>query len=276
MKNLIGFILPFFLFYLSCGNSTAEIVAYPEFYRGMHHVKALVNNDQLDEAILVFDSLSARVDHIPAAYLFYMAQNCAGEERCELATHYLTEAFESGHEYNKGVGAYKTIDQCKEEISVVLAKEGDIHARNFNVNYKTTIDAMFEAEQALRMAEDIEGMKVMDSLNMLQMIELIDRHGFPGEKLIGHASAFNAFIILLHMDRDEGNVVFGPLLKEAYNAGQLSPIGYAWIVDRRRHWGPQELEPYYYHMTTKKFESFNHSELAEVNRRRDSIGLDRR
>lgn len=74
-------------------------------------------------------------------------------------------------------------------------------------------------------------------------------------------------------DRDNQNEIFKPILDEAYNSGQLWPRGYAWIVDRRRAWGDEELEPYYDHMPSKKYDNFNMEQINEVNRRRDSIGL---
>lgn len=77
---------------------------------------------------------------------------------------------------------------------------------------------------------------MVDSLNMQSLLKLINKYGYPSEKIIGKASAFNAYIMLLHMDRDENNIVFKSILDKAYNDGYHWPRGLAWIVDRRRYW----------------------------------------
>lgn len=256
---------------LSCQTDTE--IAYPEYYRNFNKINEYLNSGDIEIAITKFDSLSAKIPHVPSSHFFKIARICSENNLCDLSAKYLKKSLQNGQEYGMGIGTYKTIELCSKEIETVLKMEAQIHKQNFNMKYKSQIDSMFNADQKARTESDYETMKVVDSMNMLTLLNQIEEYGYPGEKLIGHESAFNAFIMLLHMDRDKQNKVFKPILDEAYNNGQLWPRGYAWIVDRRRAWGDEKLEPYYYHMPSKKYDSFNREQINEVNRRRDSIGL---
>lgn len=251
-----------------------EHINYPEYYRNFNKINEYLNAGKIDIAVSKFDSISQKINHIPSNHLFKIARICAENNRCDLSVKYLKKSLQNGQEYGKGIGANKTIDFCKQEIETVLNNESKIHKQNFNYNYKHQIDSMFIKDQTARKESGHETMNQVDSMNMKALLKLIEQYGYPGEKIIGHESAFNAFIMLLHMDRDQNNQIFKPILDKAYNDGQLWPRGYAWIVDRRRAWGKEQLEPYYYHMPSKNYDNFNIEQINEVNRRRDSIGLE--
>lgn len=251
-----------------------EQISYPEYYRNFNKINEYLNSGDIEIAIVKFDSLCTKIPHVPSSHLFKVARICSENNLCDLSAKYLKKSIQNGQEYGKGIGRYKTIEHCKNEIDNVLKKEPEIHRQNFNFNYKAQVDSMFQADQKARTESDYETMKVVDSLNMLTLLQLVESYGYPGEKIIGHESAFNAFILLLHMDRDKKNKIFKSILDEGYNSGQLLPRGYAWIIDRRRAWGEDKLEPYYYHMPSKEYDNFNMEQINEINRRRDSIGLE--
>lgn len=255
-------------------NKNEKQISYPEYYRNFHQIQDYLEAGNIKLAVSKFDILSNRIPHIPSSHLFKMARVCAEQNFCELSAKYLLKSLQNGKEYGKGMGTNKTIDHCILEISEVLEQEFAIHKQHFNFEYKTQIDSMFTADQKARSASDYESISMVDSMNMYTLLAQIEKFGFPGEKIIGHESAFNAFIILLHMDRDKKNKVFKPILEQAYHDGQLWPRGYAWIVDRRRAWGDDEIEPYYHHMPSDKFDTFSLDQKNEINRRRDSIGLE--
>lgn len=260
------------IFIVSCQNE--KHISYPEYYRNFNQINEYLNSGKINLAISTFDSISAKIPHVPSNHLFKMARICAEQNLCESAAKYLKKSLQNGQEYGKGIGTYKTIEGCKLEISEVLKQEAEIHKQYFNFQLKNQIDSMFQADQKARTESDYEAMKIIDSVNMITLLKQIKKYGYPGEKLIGHESAFNAFIMVLHLDRDKNNKIFKPILDKAYNDGQLWPLEYAWIVDRRRAWGDDELEPYYYHMPSKVYDNFNLEQINEINRRRDSIGLE--
>lgn len=267
--RLIQLLLLLFVF----GCQKQQLISYPEYYREYNVVSELLNTGELEIAIAKFDSISSCIPHVPSNHYFKIARSCANHYRCDLAADYLRKSLENGQEYGKGIGAYTTIDLCKSEVNEVLKREEEIHRVNFNYNYKNQIDSMFEVDQKARTEYDGDKMREVDSLNMLTLLQGIEEYGYPGESIIGHASAFNAFIMLLHMDRDKNNEILKPILDKAYDSGQLGPRGYAWIIDRRRAWGSEKLEPYYYHMPSEKYDSFSKEQRQEIDRRRDSIGL---
>ena len=53
----------------------------------------------------------------------------------------------------------------------------------------------------------------------------------------------------------------------------ISPEKYAWIIDRRRYWGPEKIKPYYYQLSTEKYFDMTQNEFVELDRRRNTIGL---
>ncbi len=255
------------------GKNENTNISYPEFYRGYNEVKQMIEDDQLDKALIRFDWLCEGIPHIPASNLFIIARACSEKGECKLAAKYLQLSLISGKEYGNAVGRYNTIKACNKEVAMVLKKELDIHKENFNYQYKEIIDSMFQADQEVRSPYDYAKMRIVDSMNMTGLLSLMNSYGYPSAKIIGDKSASYAFIMLLHMDQDENNKVFKPILEKAYNEGYLRPNGLAMIEDRRRNWGKEKLEQYYYTLPSDNYDQFSLEEKDEINRRRDSIGL---
>lgn len=274
MRQTITPLFIFFLVFGSCAAQEENYISYPSYHRSMNVVSSLIQYNQMESAIYLFDSISSRVPHIPSEDLMRVAVNCGLNDRCELAAKYFELALENGCEHGKEIGAFIILKKCKDVTDVLLDLEDEIHKRHFNYQYKMSIDSMSNKEWNLRQAEDYDLIPKLDSLHMIKLLDLIEQYGFPGEKIIGNISADNAYSIMLHMDQDRGNKILRPILEKAYNDGYLSPYRLASIVDRRRYMGTDKLEPYYnLFFKYKKYESFNSKELDELNRRRDSIGL---
>lgn len=265
VKSLIGAVLLF-----SC--QAEEKMTYPEYHRAYNEIIQHSILGETDMALEKFEKLHKRVEHVPSYHYFSMALTCAQNDLCDLSATYLEKALENGMVYRKGMETNEIIGFCEKEITSVLKKESAIHKKRFNYEYQAQINKMFQEDQNARnQGLDIG---VTDSLNMIKLLEQIDEYGFPSEQIIGEESALNALFILLHMDRDRGNKVFKPILDEALFNGELSPMGYAWIVDRRRVWGREKLEPYYYHLLSPRIDELSLEEKIEIDRRRDSIGLE--
>jgi hypothetical protein len=261
------------LYMVSCQKPKKEFISYPDYYRHYTKVKFFLDNDQSDKAVVLFDSISVLIPHVPSYHLFNMARSCADNGKCERSARYLKWALENGQEYANGIGAVVTIDACKPQINEIIENENKIHRKHFNYKYKAIIDSMFKKDQEMRINVNYPKMRNIDSLNKKSLLHLIYHYGYPSESIIGEASAFNAFIMLLHMDSDLDNKILKPILYKAYNDGYLSPLGLAWITDRRRCWRENKLEPYYYHMPSENYGSLTKIQIDEINRRRDSIGL---
>jgi hypothetical protein len=249
-------------------------ISYPEYYRNFDNIINQLYSSEMKPVLAKFDSISSRIHHVPSYAYYKIATACAENNLCELAAFYFEKSLQNGKEYAKSQSAISK-GKCFAKIDEVLNKEAEIHRQNFNFRYKALIDSLFVVDQKIRSdsSYDMKSIIMIDSLNMYTLLHYIEKFGYPSEKLVGDKSAFDAYIMLLHMDRDKNNKILLPIIHKAYNEGYLDPIGFAWIIDRRRAWGDENLEPYYYHIPSKKYDSLNNEQINEINRRRDSIGL---
>ena len=253
--------------------SQSNTLTYPEFYRGCNQVKAYLDQNELEIAMKYFDSIAAQVPHVPSQFYYTLAQKAGTAVKCELAVKYLKLAIENGKEYSTNKSNVQKINKCGVALKAVVAMEKEIHDRTFNYNYKAKIDSMFHADKVFRSGDSFENLKMHDSLNKKLLIELYDQYGYPHEKLIGSVSASNARILMLNTDPDKGNDIFLPWFKEAYYKGYISARHYAGFTDRRLTRGIDYTAPYYYEKPSHDYPLMIEVERAEIDRRRDSIGL---
>ena len=61
--------------------------------------------------------------------------------------------------------------------------------------------------------------------------ELIQKYGYPGKTIVGEKHAEVAWLVLQHSSLDDLKM-FLPLIKEAYQHGEIDPICYAKSKDR--------------------------------------------
>ena len=178
--------------------------------------------------------------------------------------------------------------------------KNEIHEQKlkFNLEYSNQINKLFKADQRVRSAKNMrvsEKYRVclsqgncnentmsqyrtvlnewnnIDSANIVQLISLIGKYGFPSENVVGPNEYDKAFTILLHFDRDTNNVILGPILDSALVTGKIKPRDYAWIVDRR--YMSVGKTPPYFHIPTVNYEMLSAEEKANVDMRRIQIGL---
>lgn len=258
---------------LFCQNDLKIKIDYPTYYRTFNKISDLLEQGEFEKVVTKFDSIVVLVKRVPSAHYFKMARISAEQNHCELTKKYLLKSLQNGEEYGKGIRKHKTITGCESIVNELLLQEKTIHDAHFNYIYKAKIDSMLIEDQAVRGNGKFERMGQVDSMNMEMLLRLIEIYGYPSENIIGNKSAFNAYIMLLHMDRDLENKVFGPILNKAYNDGYLWPSGYAWIIDRRRKGGKKTVEPYFYHMPSPNYNSFSEEHKLVIDNRRDSIGL---
>lgn len=259
------------VFFIRCRNQSSNLISYPEYHRNFNIVKNLVENNEVGQAISRFDIFSAAVNHIPSKDLLFVANACAEVQRCQLCYMYLEKSIDNGLEIDKIKENSSIFQYCNEEVKLVSSKVDNFR---FNIKYKYLIDSMFKIDQQVRMQSDLKKMVIVDSMNMHSILNLIGDYGFPSEKLIGKNSAARAFIIFLHMDQDLDNQILEPILTKAFKNGYLAPRQLAWIIDRRRNWGPKKLDPYFYQIPAKSYNSLTKDQKVEIDLRRDSIGLE--
>ena len=143
----------------------------------------------------------------------------------------------------------------------------------FDQAYKQAVERLFQRDKAYRGTGEVQKLIEVDASNIATLLSLIEDKGFPHSQIVGHKTSQNAYIILLHYDRDAGNQVLKPILDQAYHDGYLGPKGIAWIVDRRRVGGPKKQAPYFYFLNKERYKDLSLERKRAVGYRRDSIGL---
>lgn len=263
MKRLL-FIIVLAIVGASCQKDSKSY--YPDYYRTYNQVRKLQSEGKWQEAISTFQRAERLVEFVPPDH-FIAARNIAiALNDCDLAKSYYQKAVNQGYDFEQ----FKYSGEKCAEIS-----DQSYEAPEFDTEYRNAILQMIEADQAARTVKggDARPLHVIDSLNIHQLLSLIDEKGYPNPKIVGHTAAGDAFILLLHFDSDIGNKILKPIIDKAYNDGFIAPSQYAWIIDRRRNWGPEKLDPHYYQLPTHKYFDLSKEEIAEIDNRRDSIGL---
>ncbi len=261
----------------SCGGdaaNTQKTISYPEFYRGCNHVKVLLSKGQLREAMDFYDDLSKQVPYALSRYYYTFAQKAAEANDCANTHKYLKLAMENGKEYGAMTSNIQKIKNCDDAIKDLIAKEKEIHDKHFNYDYKNGIDSLFAKDKRYRDIADWTHKEEHDSIFKKQFLDMYRRYGYPSEKIIGTISAQNARLLMLRLEPGKGNKDFLPIFREGYEKGFINARNYAGFTDRRIARGINYVAPYYYEMPTQDYSQMIEVERAEIDRRRDSIGLE--
>lgn len=262
MKNIVKILLPVVFVHFGCKSDIEK--NYSEYYRTYNEIKKLEKKGKIYEALKLFRNAEQQVDFVPVQHLLNARSLSEKIGECEIVQIYFQKAVNNGFEFEKYI--YQP-ENCPE------VQNNSIIKHEFDFEYKDSISNIYSVDQGIRNSSDKSLMRVIDSINIQKLMHLIDVKGYPSSKLVGHKSAANAFIVLLHYDSDIGNKKLEPILENAYNSGYISPENYAWIIDRRRSWGPDNLDPYYFQIPGKKYFELTKNEIDVIDQRRDSIGL---
>lgn len=265
IKQTMKYLIYIFLVLLSiCSCQKSIENNYPQYYRTYNQVLKLEKEGKFREAFDLFQEAESAVDFVPVQHLLKARSMAVELEDCSQVLEYFQKAVNNGFEYEEYTFQN---DVCPK------VNNSTVEGIEIDYEYRNLVKAIFQKDQAVRRGEINEDMASVDSLNIQLLLDLINEKGYPSPKLVGSKVSGNAFIILLHFDSDIGNVKLKSILDNAFNEGMISPGQYAWIIDRRRYWGPQKLDPYYYQLPIEKYFDMSKEEIAIIDVRRDSIGL---
>jgi hypothetical protein len=266
--------------------SDQEGSPYPAYHRSFHKVEALIDSGDIAASPDLFEVIIQPVDYVPAYDYFTISRAASKASKCKLAATYFRKALAQGLEYEKiralkdrmGAKAYNRMygfaAACSSQITVVAQEQHNIQHPCFDKAYKQAIEDLFQKDKAYRgEGVPVHDLVRVDSQNISTLLRLIEQNGFPNSRVVGHETNMHAYVILLHYDNDEENKRLKPILDQAYHNGYLGPKGIAWIVDRRRAWGPKMQAPYYYFLNKESCKYLSFEEKCAVDFRRDSIGL---
>jgi hypothetical protein len=118
-------------------------------------------------------------------------------------------------------------------------------------------------------------MWIQDSLNLIEVEELIARHGYPGKSKVGTVQSATAFLVLQHsalpvMEK------YLPLLQDAAARGELDRASFAMFTDRvRMYRGEKQVygTQVYTRPGSDAVELYPLEEEGHVDERRAEVGL---
>lgn len=256
------------LFVLTC-KQRLNNQEYGTLHKRMRIVKEFAENGDNEKAMKFFTQLEDEFAYIPSRYYLEAREIAFSAGNCDKTYDYFEKAVQNGFDFRDWDSA--SFLECEKINNSVLLKF-DKYNDALNSDYKRLIDSMYAADQASRRSGDSDWMSKVDSGNAVLLQELLHLNGYPSENVIGAKSARRAYILMLHFDSDLNNEILGPFIDEAFSSGKIGPSEYAWIIDRRRHWG-KGIEPYYYQMPSPELKNLSEDVLKIVDSRRDSIGL---
>ena len=116
----------------------------------------------------------------------------------------------------------------------------------------------------------------IDKKNIQRLEEIIKKHGWPGNSLVGREGSLAAFLVLQHADLIYQQKYF-PLLKEAVSKGEADPIDAVYLEDRiLMREGKKQIYGTQLHTNkaTKRVELYPVEDEENVDIRRASVGLE--
>lgn len=267
-SNYIMVVLAIVLCFGTHKSSHAQSNDYPGYFELLRNADSLTNVKQYHDALQLYQEAFSLVQYVHINFL-EQASTCAKKAKNDtLEAHWNNEIdrIESG--FNDSL--ITVINDLFEEDQRIRKSKYSKAARSYNSCASDTNCDQFSKEM-----EDIKTLYDeiihVDSLNVQTILSIISDFGFPGEELVGSEAYHNAFIILLHFDKDAENSVLGTILDSALMRGQILPEDYAWIIDRRLAWG-QGKSPYFYEMPMG-LEFLTPEQIVEIDQRRAAIGL---
>lgn len=98
----------------------------------------------------------------------------------------------------------------------------------FNDSLRSVVEQLFTRGHIARMqGVSDDSLFHIDSLNIITLEQIIEKHGYPGINLIGYNTAY---ILLLHMPFEIDKKFF-PIIKKEVFTGNIDPYSYAFFVD---------------------------------------------
>jgi len=138
--------------------------------------------------------------------------------------------------------------------------------------YISLLDSLGNEDQAIRQNgafEYINGID-SDSLRTVHLLSLIKVRGFPEERKVGKWGYNNAMRIFIHADFDLKNELLGKLMLDNVMSGNMDPMDYAHIIDRRCNFRGERP---YYNQVPFGYDKLTDQQKKDISERRRKIGL---
>jgi len=113
-----------------------------------------------------------------------------------------------------------------------------------------------------------------DSLNLIQVVSILDKYGWPGTDVIGNRGSTTLWLVIQHADLATQEKYL-PMVKEAVKAGKTSAANLALLEDRIEMFnGRPQIYGSQITMENGKYVIYKIKDEANVNKRRAEVGLE--
>lgn len=116
---------------------------------------------------------------------------------------------------------------------------------------------------------------IRDSINQIKIARIIEKKGYPGNKMVGNDLAGITFLVIQHAPL-EYQKKYMPVVWQAVHAGQLDKKYYAYLLDRvnmfekkKQIYGTQVV----FNQNIKSLELYPVEDIQYVDERRKQVGL---
>ena len=178
-----------------------------------------------------------------------------------------------------------------ESIVGIAEKNKQEYEKDMNIPLKEQLEDIMIKDQALRgfyqiaqekYGKDSKQMKYFwslmareDSLNTIDVVDIIEGNGWPGKSEVGGMANTAVWLVIQHADL-ELQEKYLPMLKASVKEGESNGSHLALLEDRirMRNDKPQLYgSQYYFNKETEQNEFFQISDPEKVNERRAEVGL---
>lgn len=151
------------------------------------------------------------------------------------------------------------------------------YRKKLNFTLRDSIQKMVEMDQVVRKdVIDFDKMRVVDSINQIKLENILNKYGFPHEKLIGEFYLDSVFTdlgtIFLHTNKDFRSNILLPKILNAVKNGFTYPENYSQSYDRMLE-NTQGIQLYGSYTLTKNLKDIVLIDALKIDSIRSSIGL---
>ena len=122
--------------------------------------------------------------------------------------------------------------ELKSELALILEKDQgfrELSGGNITDSRKKELLQKFDISEKQFNENERELFQANDSLNLLQIEKIIQKHGYPGKSLVGEPENEAAWYVIQHSNKIEK---YYPIIEKAGERGELSAVKVAMMRDR--------------------------------------------
>lgn len=228
-------------------DTSAEYVDYVKsYYPAVHEAEMQIVEQDFSEALTLYQQAFAAVPE-PFATDIYNAAVCATLiDDHKQAFYYLDKLVLKGVslDYLAKQDVFSPLQETKgwNRFERSYAKNRARFRQRADLDLRADLDELYARDQYFRQAKG--GLKVhgdtirkIESRNVDILLATIEKHGYPGEHLIGVADTLEQLprfsIVIQRQTKAKKGYNFKPVLKEAVQSGRIRPQAAAYLLEQQ-------------------------------------------